>query len=383
MTTTIPTNVQAARDAVVNSDLYAMCHLMLASYAYAGQNTRDNAIASIKLTFETNATTSLAPSTVPANSPVSGCVWSIQWGPYASLDNSNLMYAAALFDPTGQWPIMGTIAIRGTDVSADKCPGVLNQIFQDLYVAVLKPWPYTMPVNSSSANLAAGSLDGFQNKILKLGTGLLEAGDIAKWVTAFTTKYPGTPIVVTGHSLGGCQTTVLAAYLRSNESKVPADVQICPNPFAGPTAGDAGFAAMYDALFPTTARRWVNTFDVAPMAFNIDDLNELTNFWNAGAWTCPSKFAMGSDLKKLYGIVTTAVQNKGYTQPGSGLRAMNGTCTYAPSTSFLDQTTNPTDFGQMLTMQHFPPAYQNLMGVYMATQNFPTLIWPAPQTASS
>lgn len=375
----IPTNVQQARDAVVNSDLYAMCHLMLASYAYAGQNTRDNAIESIKLTFDANAKS--PAQTVPSNSPVSGCVWSIQWGPYATLDNSNLMYAAALFDPTGQYPIMGTIAIRGTDISADVCPGLVNQIFQDLNVGTLKQWPYTMSSPSASANLAAGSLDGFKDKILTLGV-LETGGSVAKWVKKFTDTYPGTPIVVTGHSLGGCQATVLAAYLRSKESGVSGDVQICPNPFAGPTAGDTGFAAMYDNLFRNTARRWVNTFDVAPMAFNIDDLNELTNFWNAGAWNCGAAFVMPSDLEKLYGVVKSAVQNKGYTQPGSGLRSLGGMCGYPSSPSFLSQITSPKNFSEMMEMQHFPPAYQNRMALYMTNTGNPIMIWPAPQTAA-
>jgi hypothetical protein len=377
----IPTTVQQAREMVATSDYYAMCHLMLASYAYAGANTAANAVASIVETFGANALNE-STNAVPTNPNLPNCAWQIQWGPFAWADNSNLMYAAHLMDLDSQQPIMATIAIRGTDIDTDLCPGVLQQIVQDMDVGFQSAWTYPMPKSYSGVELAAGSMSGFQNKILKLSQNNDGKNNIADWAAQYALKNPGVPLVVTGHSLGGCQATVLAAYLCSSDAGLPAGVTICPNPFAGPTAGNQAFAAMYDDLFGTNARRWVNTLDVAPMAFDSDDLNDLSNFWHAGEWACPQNFKMSPLLDPLYGTVKLAAKGKGYTQPAQTPAAMTGACTYPASPSFLKQTTNPTGFGDMLTMQHFPPAYQYLMGVYMTSIGYAPLIWPAPQTAA-
>lgn len=384
----IPTNVQQAREAVVNSDLYAMCYLMLATYAYAGQSKAATAVASINATFQNNM--AKAAQTVPANTPVPNCFWKIVWGPNASDDNSNLAYAAALMDPASNLPIMGAIAIRGTDVEANKCPGLFEQILQDVRVKKQKPWPYTMPKTYENVLLAAGTLNGLQNKILKLGTTFLDKkGSIANWVVSFAATYPGTPIVVTGHSLGGCQTTALAAYLRSKESGVPASVQICPNPFAGPTAGNTGFAAMYDDLFGATGRRWFNTFDVAPMAFNQADVASLAQFWNSGQWACvvepgATPLVMSGHWKTAYNVIQNWVANKGYQQPATttatGARPLNGQCSYPPpSASFPPpQLTSSDPFTAMVLLQHFPPAYQAMM----VSQGYAQVIWPPATTVS-
>lgn len=374
--TTIPANVQQARDSVVNDDLYAMCYLMLATYAYAGQSKADTAVASIKATFTNNRAN--AAQTVPANSPVPGCYWEIVWGPYASDDNSNLAYAAALMDPVSKLPIMGAIAIRGTDILAVDWAKI-QQVLQDIRVDTQKAWPYPMPKTYDDVMLAAGSLDGLQNKILKLGTFFDRKNNIADWVASFSTLYPGTPIVVTGHSLGGCQTTALAAYLRSTESGVPASVQICPNPFAGPTAGNTGFAAMYDDLFGATGRRWFNTFDVAPMAFNQADVASLAEFWNSGQWTCQPALTMSGHWTTAYDLIRNWVAGKGYQQPTTGARPLNGQCSYPPPSSSFPppQMTSSDPFTAMVLLQHFPPAYQTMM----ISQGYPSVIWPPAATA--
>lgn len=360
--TTIPANVQAARDAVEGSDFFAACYLMLASYAYAGGNSPTNAVLAITDTFAAMAKNPSAY--LPANMPVPNCTWQLLWGPYVTPDNSNLVYAAGLFDPVSGSPIFGAISIRGTDIAPGSCDGLITQVLQDLDVGVLAPWPYTTPGNTG-ANLAAGSLAGFQNRILPLGTGAKEAGGIASWVQGFAAQYPGAPLVVTGHSLGGCQATVLSAYLASKESGV-SGIGIHPNPFAGPTAGDLAFANMYITLFAQTARRWYNTFDIVPMAFAPSSLGQISQMWHAGQWSCAGGFKMDTGFKTIYGGVLTAVGGKSYTQPSAGDRQLNGKCDYGtPATGY---------FG-MVELQHFPPAYLSLM------QGVPGVAWfafPAP-----
>src|SRR5262249_22639173 len=81
-------------------------------------------------------------------------------------------------------------------------------------------------------------------------------------------------VMVSGHSLGGALTTVVAPWLYDQlpRTRQVANVTITPYTFAAPTAGGPAFAAYYDSIFPTSYR-CVNTLDIVPMGYeNISGL---------------------------------------------------------------------------------------------------------------
>jgi hypothetical protein len=99
----------------------------------------------------------------------------------------------------------------------------------------------------------------------------------------------GAPVVVTGHSLGGAITQVVAAYLEcaisqwnSENAGNQISSTVIPQAFAPPTVGDANFAANYQSVYGTGGQFWVNTADIVPTAWaNLDTIDGLwwTYIW--------------------------------------------------------------------------------------------------------
>src|SRR5262249_24987326 len=147
--------------------------------------------------------------------------WILSWGPQVTDDNGNLMYGAEFVDTVSGLPIFAAITIRGTDLQA-KSSGVLTQLVEDLDAAN----QVAFPGNQAASKIAQGTKVG-----LDVLTGFTDPqnGKIDQYLNNFVAGNPGTPVVVTGHSLGGCQTTVMALFL---SGKLPAGSIIVPNTFA-------------------------------------------------------------------------------------------------------------------------------------------------------
>lgn len=259
----IPDNVKAARQQVQTSDFFALCYLMLCQLAYADEDNAPKAVQQI---------IDLLPNMPVPQGQVTG-KWSLGWGPMASADNSNLLYAAEFIDKASGFPIFTAVSIRGTDTQA-KPAGVLKQIVEDLDAAHQVVFPAN---NTAGAKIAQGTKNG-----LDVLTGFKDktGRTVGEYVNAFVAANPRTPVVVAGHSLGGCQTTVMATYL---STKLPTGTIIVPNSFAAPTAGNAQFIQLYERTFPFCPR-WFNPFDLVPMAFaGLSDIKQLWNQCNRPA----------------------------------------------------------------------------------------------------
>jgi hypothetical protein len=81
MPATVPPNLAAARQQVLNSDFFALCYLMLCTLAYTEENSAKKAVTQI---------TTLLPA-MPTPQGTTPGRWTCAWGPVASPDNSNLM----------------------------------------------------------------------------------------------------------------------------------------------------------------------------------------------------------------------------------------------------------------------------------------------------
>ena len=118
--------------------------------------------------------------------------WQVAWGPALNADRSNLLYAARNSE-TGQL----AVSIRGSDFSF-----WLNWL-EDLAVLRLVPYDQFVPTASKTAQIAFGTAVGLRQ--------VLGMQDGTKSLETFLTAAPeGTPILITGHSLGGCLASALA-----------------------------------------------------------------------------------------------------------------------------------------------------------------------------
>jgi len=177
--------------------------------------------------------------------------WQVVWGPAVNADRSNLAYAACN-SRTGEL----AVSIRGSDFSF-----WLNWI-EDLAVIRLVPYNQFVANVSDSAQIAYGTAIGLRQVLgMRDGTVSLES---------FLSAAPdGTPILITGHSLGGCLASALAPCVVNWVGK-PANVFVYT--LAAPSPGNADFAIYYDTLFTlqsgqSTAFRFFNNLDVVPNAW--------------------------------------------------------------------------------------------------------------------
>ncbi|HEX6037445.1 lipase family protein [Longimicrobium sp.] len=200
--------------------------------------------------------------------------WSVAWGPVAVQLNTsayavNAMYVAESKDTPGSY----VVGIAGTNPSS-----VFDWVVEDGLVSVQLPWIYGL-FSAPDARIALGTGIGLailQNAapgsgIPGTGTTLLE----------FMQGIPkeGTSVVVSGHSLGGALSPTVALWLH--------DVRLLWDPFsqvalstlptAGPTAGNAAFAAYSNEKLPTT--RFANAIDVVPHAWQASDLAAIPTLY--------------------------------------------------------------------------------------------------------
>jgi hypothetical protein len=216
--------------------------------------------------------------------------WQVAWGPALNADRSNLAYAARNSE-TGQL----AVSIRGSDFSF-----WLNWI-QDLAVVTLVPYDQFVPSASNTAQIARGTAIGLRNVLrMQDGTESLETFLIA--------APEGTPILITGHSLGGCIASALAPCVANWIGSASA---LSVYTIAAPSPGNMDFAAYYNALFTdqsgySTAFRFFNSLDVVPNAWA--SLATVETYY-------PPLVSCSSDITRIIARAETAVAEK-YTQLG-------------------------------------------------------------------
>lgn len=206
----------------------------------------------------------------------SGETWTLAWGPVvlSKLDPVqlkynivNTMYAAQL-SGTNTY----VIGIAGTDFHS-----FYDWAIEDLDVAPVT-WPYS--TNGTISHGASTGLTNLQGMIPFTGTP--EAGSsLIGWLGTLTTQ-PIT-IYVAGHSLGGALVGVVAQWLADTQGGSSGwdpntNATILPYSFAGPTPGDATWAAHFTNTFPKGQRVW-NNLDVVPHAWQVTLMQEIETLY--------------------------------------------------------------------------------------------------------
>jgi len=182
--------------------------------------------------------------------------WDLVWGPIYNIDSiyvDNLVYIVQLKGAN-----MYTVVIRGTVLSNQL--STLLDLYEDLDVSCPLPWIYpAVP----KALVAGGTLFGLEILTTMKDTML------GQTILQFLSSRPPAFIYVTGHSLGGCLTTVFAPWLKYQfELNKVKQGFVLPFTFAAPTAGNKEFALWYDQRFTLPCFRYFNTIDLIPMAWS-------------------------------------------------------------------------------------------------------------------
>ncbi|MGZ4064856.1 MAG: lipase family protein, partial [Bacteroidia bacterium] len=336
---------------------YGLVWLNLANTAYIQQGAEQQVIIdTINYAFNPPTSNVYVQNPPETNNPDNTLLqgyWNVDWGPAITDDNSNLLFLvsfrqgtrpASPSDAHGA-PYFFAVVLRGTDISAGH-EAVLQQVLQDfnaftkidltlVFADPLVPKPGKLIPPLTTACVATGTAFGFtrmswQTSDYYDANGTQQNGNIAAALLSYLDAYPGVPLVVTGHSLGGCQTQIMATYLAWQlEATATAKNQaIFPNAYAPSTAGDATFAAHYDKLFPG-GNFWFNTLDVVPCGFA--NLNVLFTLWQDYEWpqgstnpltqasiagtAAPNAPSLLTDLATVSGAEIMA---QGYTRPSVG-----------------------------------------------------------------
>lgn len=215
--------------------------------------------------------------------PEAGGPWSLGWGP--ALNHGILAYVALSADKTQY-----ALAIRGSLANWD-IHGFFRNWFDDLDTFKQVPWQY--PSTVEGARIACGTSDA-----LSLLIALIDPDTDVHLLDYLRSTFQnsGENLIVTGHSLGGCLTTVGAAWLHK---QLPPNVNITPFAFAPPTAGNQAFANYYNSIFPE-AYCCVNTWDIVPMAY--ENVAEIQKVYPAPSQT------LRQFSPSLWAIVETAKQ---------------------------------------------------------------------------
>lgn len=370
----------------IGTNWYGNVWLALASIAYTDDRSAE--IGGVYKDLPARvALLAQMPDPNNASATVAG-TWCTDWGPIVTGDNANLMYAAS-YRANGV-PLFVVISIRGTDTSERYAPvGLIEQLAQDLDVDHMVTWQNVVAGNFGSTvpaspdpgvpAIANGSCAGL-SALLAMSSPLSApftapngvappSGSIPiqVYVQWLTKNLPGVPIVITGHSLGGCLTTVVATYFAS----LFASATIVPHPFAPPSAGNAAWATLYQSTFGNGGQVWWNTADVVPNAFqNIPppsptvqtsqlpaSLSNILNMWQSPYGGSLAIDSIDAAAVKHYqsAVGATYVQ---LANTFSAVQTLDGNY-LAPKPS--GQNTCKDNWITQLMLQHFPPMYGYLM----------------------
>lgn len=249
-----------------------------------------------------------------------GGKWTCVWGPAQTDDIANLAFVALCTraDGTAVFPV---VVIRGT-AEVDDIWGLLEQLYEDLSVADPQPPTWNTP---AGCLIASGTLDGLDD-VRGMTSGTMT---LLGYLSSYLSNPANSPtIVVTGHSLGGCLTTVVAPWLKTALAGTRAGLTVVPVTYAAPTAGNAAYAAYYQSLFTGAGGRVFNTLDVAPLGWGaLSSVDTIYDRCNVPVPAVVSWSAWG---------LNEAISWVGYTQPGVPY-PLTGKCLEVENVTWYDE----------------------------------------------
>lgn len=301
--------------------------------------TNPFAVAYLQLCQVSYLDPSIIPSSVAGLPPLDpGGSWQCVWGPVQTRDESNLVFVAAYFMAAGMPPTFAAVVTRGTDVDVNDWWGILVQLWEDLDVTSQVPLPWAP---SNPARIASGTVDGLNDVQSLLSGGRTLVEFLGSYLSAPVNANP--VLVVTGHSLGGCLTSVIAPWLQNALARQVPNLRIVPATYAAPTAGNAAFAKYFQSSFSYSLRVF-NSLDIAPFAWQ--DINVVDDIYTPCGIEVPdlvyATAAGWNDLMWLAGV--------SYAQPATNQVPLKGACS------------GGTDWYSEGMYQHHTTTYMTLLG---------------------
>lgn len=270
-----------------------------------------------------------------------GGEWELAWGP--DCKESNQMYFAKQVTEG-----LYGVAIRGSLTNFPSAAFFENW-YEDLDVLHQEKWPYPIEYEHRDATIARGTAIGLDHL-----TTMSDDGETILDYIKNNVLPKGGNILVTGHSLGACLTTVFSLWLHYQLREVSGgkNVKILPYTFAAPSAGNQAFANCYNETFKESWR-YYNTIDVVPKAWA--DIPSIKKLYDEPGPKCPEDIKLAVDATDAALKGTEWWDDSYYTQTnglGSPLRG----------------TPNPTsDFFAEIGDQHAANNYLRLLGAPAVT----------------
>lgn len=275
-------------------------------------------------------------STLLANDDLWSAGWSLEWLALSS-DRANMAYIASTSDPAQL-----AVCIRGTVFSS------WTDRLEDLEVESL----VASPTGGNISQGAMNALDATLGAQCVLSLGAMQDTTLMLALARLLEGIESPTVYVTGHSLGGCVTTMLSLYLAARMPSVTVE----PYTFAAPTAGDAGFAQAFDARFPNAVCVY-NLYDAVPRGWQ--DLPGVESFFPS-----PGPSASTADQIAIAVLDQARCANV-YVQPARQPALNTDFENNGGSDSFFDE----------IAHQHYCDTYLELLGA-------PTIIWLTPSLAT-
>ncbi len=213
-----------------------------------------------------------------ARQPALSGRWTLEWGPVvykfhgAELDD-NMLYAVR---NRGN-PRRVVVVTRGTNPKA-----ILDWLREDFDVSDTVAWPYGTVPDGLKPRVSRATWTGLQIlQELAPASILPNAGQTIKQYLRTAVEQGVESIAVAGHSLGGALAPTLALWLEDERTDWDPTRKSALSVYAlaGPTPGDADFAAYYDGRLGPTTQRFHNPYDVAPLAWNVATLRTAPNLY--------------------------------------------------------------------------------------------------------